>query len=310
MKTNKIKYVFIVGLPRTGTKMVQDVLERAQSTDCRISGETWFFGDLFRSGVREVIRKHGDMSNDSNVRSFLEYMYSGSFNRTYWRMLRKGKIAVEKEELLHELLKTDRSDRAIYDVLLQAPAIAAFRDRKLQEVIIGDKTPGHLYHLNTLMIWFPDAKVIHTFRDPRAILASEWQRLMRQRHKGVAHRLTTPLYTFAIVLYITVTWIYATRMHYKYQSRYPKNYLLSKYEDLVLDPEAKVKRLCDFLEIEFSDHMLRPRRRGSSFNSQAGAGFDTDSLNRWQSHLRPWMKTWLLLWGSRLLKDFGYPSWT
>lgn len=308
LNIKKTKYVFIVGLPRTGSKMMQDVLERAQSANCKICMETWFLGDLFRSGVREVIKKHGDMSNDSNVSNFVEYMYSDDFSRPYWRMLRRGEMGIERDRLLRELLKTDRSDRAIYDVLLRTPMLAAFGNEDSRETIIGDKTPGHLYHITTLMKWFPEAKIIHTFRDPRAILASNWRRLLSQRNNGVIHRLTNPLYTFIIVLYTTVTWMYATKLHYKYQSLYPSNYMLSRYEDLVLDPKAKVKRLCDFLEIEPSDDMLMPRKIHSSFSDRVEAGFDEDSLDRWHTHLRPWMKAWLLFWGSRRLKDFGYLS--
>jgi|GEM_PF-5735334 hypothetical protein len=35
------RYVFIVGLPRTGTKLMQNILENAQDVKCSISPENF-----------------------------------------------------------------------------------------------------------------------------------------------------------------------------------------------------------------------------------------------------------------------------
>jgi hypothetical protein len=109
-----------------------------------------------------------------------------------------------------------------------------------------------------------------------------------------------------IVLYITITWLYAVKLYFKYKKCYPRNYYLSKFEDLVSEPERSIRQLCEFLGIEFHSKMLNPRKVGSSFGPRGGAGFDRQTLDRWKDHLKPWMNTWLLFWGKKSLREFGY----
>ena len=37
---------------------------------------------------------------------------------------------------------------------------------------VGEKSPQHALHLETLREWFPDSLIIHMMRDPRASVAS------------------------------------------------------------------------------------------------------------------------------------------
>jgi hypothetical protein len=206
--------------------------------------------------------------------------------------------------------------RAVYDILLKIHTAAEGEDDRL---VIGDKTGPHLYHVPTLLAWFPEAKIIHTFRDPRAVLASEHKKLLRQfdrkitkaQDKGAKLRslflkMQRPGYSLMIVFYITAAWLYAARLHRKYQKQYPNNYYLSKFEALVSQPETSLRKLCAFLEIEFEAEMLDPPKVGSSYTQQDNSGFDKETLNRWQNYLKPWMKVWLRLWGSTYLREFGY----
>jgi len=301
-----MKYVFVCGLPRTGTKLARNVLQNAQHIHCRISPEIWFFGDLFRPGIRRAIRKYGNMSNDRNVRKLVEYMYSGKFQRTYWDLLSKGELRIDRELLESQILQSDRSEKAIYATLMKllAKADAAWSEEK--ELIVGDKTPGNLYYVPTLIEWFPDAKIIHTFRDPRAIMASEWKRLVYEGQKGWLSKISNSFRSVLVVLYVTVTWLYAVKLHHTYSKRYPENYYLSKYEDLVEKPSVSVKKLCGFIGMEADKEMLSPAKLGSSFATRSGEGFEKAAINRWQEHLKPWIRVWLSFWSGRYLKEFGY----
>jgi hypothetical protein len=170
-----------------------------------------------------------------------------------------------------------------------------------------------------LLEWFPEAKIIHTFRDPRAVLASEHKKLLEQHDRRIARlkkegrqlqaiflNLTRPFFSLIIVLYITLAWLSAARLNYKYKKLYPKNYYLSKFEDLVSEPEKSVRHLCQFLGIEFNEAMLNPPTIGSSYTRETNSGFDQQTLTRWQDYLKPWMNTWLLFWGKKYLREFGY----
>ena len=299
-------HIFIVGLPRTGTKLMRNVLCASPDTQCRLTPESWYLGDLFRSGLVKSIRGLGDMSKDNNVERLVELMYSGTVRGTYWNLLGSKHMPVPRQTMLDMLKASDRSERAIYEVIMRAPVVASDEPALADIAVLGDKMPGNLYHVPQLIEWFPNARIVHTFRDPRAILASEWRRLIDNRGEGWVHRLPRPLYSLAIVFYVTVSWLYAVRLHRKYTQRYGDRYRLVRYEDLVGNPEATARELCDFLDFKFDETMLQPAQFGSSFAAKGGRGFDKRALDRWREHLAPWMRTWInLLTGSRLAQ-FGY----
>ncbi len=307
------KYIFIVGLPRTGTKLMVNILGAAPGYACHLSPENFFLGRAFLPGAYRKMKRYGDLHVDANIHQLVDAMYTGKFHGEYWDRLQNGTMATPRPVMAQALLASDRSACALYTTLLQVHASSA------EPVILGDKTGPHLYHVQTLLQWFPDAKVIHTFRDPRAILASEHKKRMAQldrraakawgQHRyahALALRLVKPLVSLAIVLYITMAWLRAARLHYRYKRRYPQHYYVSKFEDLVNDPMPNVQRLCHFLGVTFQPAMLHPPTVDSSFAQKSEHGFDQDALTRWQSGLRPWMKRWLLFCVGKDLKKFGY----
>ena len=128
----------------------------------------------------------------------------------------------------------------------------------------------------------------------------------RQPLKAAVFWMRARLVGVVSVVYIAFAWSWAARLDRKYRKLYPKNYYLSKYEDLVTEPEESVQKLCRFLELEFQDGMLEPPQVDSSFGQQASTGFNTAGLDRWRDYLRPWMRAINWVFGGRLLKSFGY----
>jgi hypothetical protein len=287
--------------------------ENSLDRRCCITRENFFLGRIINPGVRQKMRRIGNMSVDANVHKFVDDMYAGKFFGDYWDRLVDGRLGVSRETMLREILNSDRTEKEIYSILLRIHTQAA------DDLILGDKSGPHLYHVPTLLEWFPDAKVVHTFRDPRAVLASEHKKLLHKRSRRTAKleqagnrkqalflKLSEPFMSLTIVLYITVAWLFAARLHYKYKKLYPQNYYLSKFEDLVNEPEKSVRKVCEFLGIEFNSAMLNPPKIGSSYAREEGTGFDQRTLDRWQEYLKPWMSAWLFVWSKRYLKEFGY----
>lgn len=302
-----LEHLFVVGLPRTGTKLVKVITVKAEDKCFRLSDESWFFGDLFRSGIRKQIRKIGDMRNDDNVSRLVEFLFSGKFKRSYWLLVARPNSGFVQSEYVAELLQTDRSDRAIYEAILRIYASRDATWRSSMHKVIGDKTPGHLYFVPQTLEWFPDAKIIHTFRDPRAIVASELKKIVDKRDESGQSRIARAFRTVVVVMYITVTWLYARRLHYRYLKDYPDNYYLSRYEDLVSEPEVNVEKLCSFMGVSVEPAMFAPRLADSSFsNNKKQQGFNAENLDRWRDYLKPWITRWFNLWTGRYLHEFGY----
>ena len=95
-------------------------------------------------------------------------------------------------------------------------------------------------------------------------------------------------------------WAGAVAHHRRLSRRYPANYRMIRFEDLVREPEATVERLCAFLGIEPEPRMLRQKvvSSGSLFGR---SGFDAGAADRWRTTVRPgrhagWTACWERGW--------------
>lgn len=296
-------YIFIAGLPRTGTTLTRNILNC--SDDVGIGGESRFLVDSrrlgfqIRRGFRYEVRAVGEISTDVGAKKVVDYIY-GIQENNFW-----GKIAknVDREEFLCRLLESDRSERSLMDLAM------AFHAKG--KPVRGEKTPAHIYSVPTLVEWFPNAKIIHTFRDPRAIHVSQKK---KPRNREMS-RFKAFFQQFGLIfelyssIHVISTWLHAIRLHYRYQQLYPNNYYLCKYEDLITNPDASLRKLCDFLGIDFIDTMLQQTIVNSSFVPRNKVqGFDTQAIDRWRKHLHPLINKWFVLWCKKQLLEFGYQT--
>lgn len=320
----KPTHIFVVGCVRSGTALVRNILNCSEEV-CMSTIETHFVGRLFLPGLRHEIKKVGPLSEDQNVHKLIESIYSdqaeasnqgffrklivksfysGGRNR-YYTWLQKN---VDPQYLLQKTLESDRSDQALFDLFMQLYQVKNCTERT---TILGEKTPAHIYHVPTLLEWFPQAKVIHILRDPRAVVVSQLNRNRSQvlkQHTRFPLTLLNPLFVFLEVLHMTVAWIWAANLHFKYKRLYPQNYYFLKFEDLIKYPEQSIRQMCDFLGIAFSEKMVQQQIINSSYtpNYVGEAGFNSQAVERWRTQIKPWMRTWIHLAGRKYLEKFGY----
>jgi hypothetical protein len=307
------RYIFIVGLPRTGTKLMVNILQGCQETPVYITPENFYLGRFLKAGAIKRIKKIGDFNNDLNVIKLVNRMYSKKFWGEYWIKLADGRLGVQKEKLLEKILNSDRSLKTIYSILLEIHV------KNKSNVILGDKTGPHLYRIETLMTWFPESKIVHTYRDPRAVFASEHKKRFHARSrrankiwkegkilKYFFSKITNPLAAVVILLYITVASNFAVFLYKKYRKKYPNNYYLSRYEDLVLEPEGSIRKLCKFLSIQYDNKMIAPPKIDSSFSKNTGQGFNANALYNWKNYVKPSIKLWFEIFCKIPLKEFNY----
>lgn len=302
----KTKQVFIVGASRSGTTLLWWILNG--SDQIALSNENHFLGHLVPSqGARHKFRKCGDLSDDDNVRKLVDYIYSGEFEKGsrklrvmsyHWHWIIKK---VDKKDFLQRILDSDRSERALFMVMMQV--FADFKGKP----IMGEKTPAHLRYVPTLLEWFPDGKIIHMLRDPRAIFVSELRRRKELADSTPYRQLkrSDSLFTLFVVLQTTLVWLESVCRYHKYVELCPDNYYLLRFEDLVHEPEKHVRRVSDFLGIEFQEKMLKQKVTSGGFKA-GQAGFDAQAAIRWKRHIPPWINAWFLFWFRKYLKEFGY----
>jgi hypothetical protein len=165
--------VFVVGLPRTGTTLLHNLLARADA--CRAPA-MW-----------ELRRPLPSRSPDSaaEVQAELDALYDRvpAFRKIHW-------IHSENPDECSWLFRHAFSSLALafqYYIpsyrrfLLSRPAHAAYADYRLWLQILGRrhpegtfvlKDPCHLWHLDVLLSTFPDARVVHLHRDPAEAVPS------------------------------------------------------------------------------------------------------------------------------------------
>jgi len=308
----KPDYLFIIGCNRSGTSLLRQILNHSASF-C-LAPETHFLRRLSRVGVNQTLRQFGDLSVDNNIHRLVAYLYADHFalKISYWQWLKHN---VPRETLTDTFLATDRSERALFSSMMELYARVTIPENA--DPILGEKTPTHLYYVPTLLKWFPDAKVIHTMRDPRAIIVSKLKKVNRQTSRdGFLKRLDRnsrralePIADPLEVAHTSKAWLDAARLDEQYSRDYPGQYRLLRFEDLIADPRANVQALCGWLAVPFEDAMLEEIHVvASSFESQhkSASGIDTQALERWKEHSHPLVNAGFSILGRTQLKRFGY----
>ena len=167
---------------------------------------------------------------------------------------------------------------------------------------VGEKSPGHNEHVDAILKAYPRAKIIALVRDGRAVVNS--------------NMLTTwasPSNPRRFWLFCW-NWMVQMRLIIRHQRRYGVDKILTvKYEDLVQEPQAQLKRICSFIDEPFEPRMLDMSISSDSvpdweegWKAKAKAGLDTRRLEEWRQE-RTVQETWAMnMIMGPMLHRFGY----
>jgi hypothetical protein len=167
------------------------------------------------------------------------------------------------------LISEPRDFRGIFQTLLGLYAQQRGKARW------GEKTPTHYLHLETLLHWFPRARVLFLVRDPRAVVASRLR--MPWRKRGVDD--------------VACQWRDSIRIldAWGQDGRVQQ----VRYETLVREPEPALEAICAFLGEAFSAHMLhhgdaaRSLVAGKPWSEGALLPVDAGQTGKWVGQLSP-----------------------
>ncbi|MDD5778359.1 MAG: sulfotransferase [Candidatus Thermoplasmatota archaeon] len=274
--------LFIVGCRRSGTTLLLNALNRHSEVGL-FPGETHFLDDVvprvrsFTSGaLSEVIENMDD---------------------AIWMADVPGAEAVDVARCIAAAVGEKTSARMFFRSFPQQAA-------DMQNARVwGEKTPTHVYHVDTLKEWFPEARCIHMVRDPRGVAASHVYRMSRKAFPDVSPRLAYMHYTFPCIIH---RWKTAAALAQKYDALYD-DYMVLRFETF-LDNLGKVMReVCSFLDISFQSHMLDLPVYHSSYNVD-NAGVDTGAAQRWRKKSPWWANRLIELVCHDYMQRFGYLS--
>ena len=85
------------------------------------------------------------------------------------------------------------------------------------------------------------------------------------------------------------------------------NYYISRFEDIVSQPEKSIKDLCNFLRIDFNENMVYPPMVDSSYRKNGkNKGLDKNTLSRWKNYISPKSEAAIKLLLKNEMKEMGY----
>ncbi|MDP8904621.1 MAG: sulfotransferase [Chloroflexota bacterium] len=296
--------VFVVGVNRSGTTLLRRLLETSPLV--AVATETHFLGHVLpHEGARFYFRRLGDVADDATIKRLVEFIYSGEFQRRsrwrevspYWRWLTRE---IPPEEFERALLSEERTERGIFRAMLRVYA------DHLGRPVPGEKTPAHLAYVDTLLEWFPDGRVVHMLRDPRAVYVSDRQRRRGKPRRPYSWLMKLPL-LLETVLLVQTTWVWAdaARRHRRYARRYPDRYRVLRFEDLVVQSEGTLPPLFEFLGLPLPEQPTDVKVVSRGFR-WGESGLDAAAASRWREHIHPFADRWLRLWLGRAMRRHGY----
>ncbi len=267
--------VFLVGCPRSGTTLLQQLLDA--HPDIAIAPETHFIRNFWLKR-----KDYGDLTNDANYQALLEAICN---------IPEFVEMELSIAAFRDAAQNVERNYASLLDLLLEQ--FCQNRNTK----IVGEKTPNHLLYMQTLQEFFPTARFIHIVRDPRAVVNS-WK--------------TVPWSTGSISGDAEVWRRYmATARQSPPDSR---AVFILHYEQLISESEECLKKLCHFLDLQFDVKMLNYHASRSTrvnitrepWKGNAVTPVSNKSLTRWQQELTKAEVATIELVAGEEMSQFGY----
>jgi hypothetical protein len=176
----------------------------------------------------------------------------------------------------------------------------------------GEKTPDYARCLPLLHSLFPDAKIVHLFRDGRdvTLALAEWghDRWRTGRLRGPAR---SKIWQQSPVAASALWWEWHVTSARRMTVSLGPAYYELRYEDLVREPEATLRQLVDFLELPFDARMLSHHLERSPRADDPLAGASawkpvTQGLRDWRTQMTAHDVELVEALTRTLLRELGY----
>lgn len=208
--------LFIVGLSRSGTKLIRGLLNQNNKI-LLPKYESHFIPEV----LSDIDLNINDLYNKISRSTFVS-----KFPEIEWPSISR----------LNQICPINNKSNLI-EAVLKYYALNDLNKTWDNEVIWGDKTPLYLRYLDLLFNNFPNCKFIHIIRDPR--------------DRAISVKKTWGKSMFRA----TELWKNEIEDAIKWRNR-TDSYIEIKYEELVKNTEKVLKDLCIFLNIEYTEEML------------------------------------------------------
>ncbi|MGV3484538.1 MAG: sulfotransferase family protein [Planctomycetaceae bacterium] len=236
--------LFIVGVPRSGTTMVRELVSHHPQIEITLDEMQLLPKLMLLHGRHPDFSSHDVLESIESVVSRSNFIYH----------MRKHGFNFDAPRFRSQVLKSPRADWHVVIDALVRQFLPPPSDSD-PTVIVGEKTPSNLMHLEMLADYLPHSRFIHVVRDPRDTCLSMRQVWGKSFYRGA------------------VRW----RRYLDHYHRITRSGSIAarcvqiRYEDLLEDPAPSMARICDFLKLPFAPQMLSLRRSAEKLGAAAGA---------------------------------------
>lgn len=264
--------IFVVGASRSGTTMLNRILGKHPSIAAM--NELHYFGDLFEFGANQRLFQ-GKRLVDTVAKLFARYRRGLWYDRLVEGDSESAKTIVND-------IRGPMDGKELFYRFIEQVA------KETGASLVAEQTPRNIYYAADLLEAYPDARVLHIVRDPRAVIASQKRRWTRRSAlnaknipmlEAVREWLNYHPYTMSLL------WKKAFTAGRGVEAS--DRYMRVRFEDLVEDPWQVVGRVCGFLGVSFEKGMLEIPQIDSSVRSadNAAVGIQKTAVDSWKNVL-------------------------
>jgi hypothetical protein len=278
--TRAVPPFFVVGNPRSGTKMLRELLNA--SPDLWISEVESHF-------IPKFTRRIGQYGNLGDRAAFGRLADDLGRTRAFWQWTRRG-VRIDVDEWFASCRTPDWP--GVLEALFHCVHRREIPDppQPWERIVWGDKTPVYMGEVALLAALFPHARFIHIVRDPRdCVLSTEeaWGNAPLRTAQQWADR-TRACRGAGLALGAD-------------------RFVELRYEDLVADVPAQLARLFGFLGVPVPADAGRLYRVPENLGAAKGAtAVVATNAQKWKARMPPALRRDVEQLTADLLDAYGY----
>lgn len=263
------KVIFIVGNSRSGTTMLGRIL--GAHSDIYTFEELHFFENLVDDAA---ITKRPVLSKEQARLLVIRLLTSARIN--IFAEPRVNEYAEEANNIIETALDVDAV--TLYRATLMYEAL------RQGKIIACEQTPRYLFSLPEIFSAFPNARVVNLIRDPRDVMLSQkkkWHTYFHGSWNMPIHEAVRVWANYHPIL-IGKLWRSCVVQAEKYRN--DERFLSVRFEDLVMDSEESVRKICSHVGVSFDESMLDIADIGSSVKKDqpSASGINKNAAARWK----------------------------
>lgn len=263
--------VFVVGMPRSGTKLLRDIINNNKQI---------FIPPNESKIIPYMVRNYGTTVSRPDLAAGLDEWYAS----TFYQRIEDAGYTVDREDWLNKL--GSEATLPMTDIIESFYQILS---DKTGAAIWGDKTPTYLLHYSLLLNMYPEAKFVHIVRDVRDYCLSinkAWGKSMLR----AAYRWNTSLTVFREQI-----------------GDDDSRVLHIRYEDLTENPKETMQLVCSFLGISYNAEMLQLNKPSENLGDAKGLTIIKKGNSRkWVDQLPERRLNKIEMTCTATMKRFGY----